>query len=461
MTIITRRSFVHNLSALTALSYLSVGSKKLPATPLLDISVIVVGAGLAGLAAAKRLIDLGAEVTVLEAKSRCGGRLYTDYSLGEPFEVGAGWIHGSSHENPIKRLADTVGVETFVTDDENFLVFDQQGYALRDAELTETNGKWEKILSVIDGELELADSRSLAEAIEEEFPDALSSPEIRWALSAYTEFDKGASIENLSAAYFDEDQIFDGSDVIVVDGFDRLLTPLIERLNIKLSTPVKKINFGGDGVRVSTHSGNFEADYVVCSVPLGVLKAKKIEFKPSLPITYQQKINRLGFGSVTKIAIKFEAAFWDPDVQYFGIVTEPKGRWNVWLNYRTFSNQNILLGISVGAYALIADKMSQEEQTADAIKVLKSVWEADVTKPLKVLGTHWSTDDETLGAYTYPKPGSVPSDFNDLAEGIPGSFYKTLFLCGEHTNFDDAGTLHGAYLSGLWAAKMIVGEEGE
>lgn len=193
----------------------------------------------------------------------------------------------------------------------------------------------------------------------------------------------------------------------------------------------------------------------MCSVPLGVLKAKKIEFKPSLPITYQQKINRLGFGSVTKIAIKFEAAFWDPDVQYFGIVTKPKGRWNIWLNYRTFSNQNILLGISVGAYALITDKMSQEEQTADAIKVLKSVWEADVTKPLKVLGTHWPTDDETLGAYTYPKPGSVPSDFNDLAEGIPGSFYKTLFLCGEHTNFDYAGTLHGAYLSGLWAAEMI------
>ena len=292
----------------------------------MDISVIVVGAGLAGLAAAKRLIDLGAEVTVLEAKSRCGGRLYTDYSLGEPFEVGAGWIHGPSQENPIKRLVDNAGVETFVTDDENFLVFDQQGYALSDAELIKTNGKWEKILSVIDGELELTDPRSLAESIEDEFPDALSSPEIKWALSAYTEFDKGASIENLSAAYFDENQIFEGSDVIVVDGFDRLLTPLIEKLNIKLSTPVKKINYGGDGVRVSTHSRNFEADYVVCSVPLGVLKAKKIECKPSLPITYQQKINRLGFGSVTKIAIKFEEAFWDPDVQYFGIITEPKGR---------------------------------------------------------------------------------------------------------------------------------------
>ena len=64
MTIITRRSFVHKLFALTALSYLSISSKKLRATPLLDISVIVVGAGLAGLAAAKRLIDLGAEVQV-------------------------------------------------------------------------------------------------------------------------------------------------------------------------------------------------------------------------------------------------------------------------------------------------------------------------------------------------------------------------------------------------------------
>ena len=459
MRSMSRRSFLRHSFALTALWSFFTHSKKLNAAPILDVSVIVVGAGVAGLVAAKSLAHQGARVTLLEAKNRYGGRVYTDNSLGAPFEVGAGWIHGPSRENPIKKLANIVGAKTFVTEDDSFVVFDQEGYALSDDEFAEIDSEWEEILSVINDELEFSDPRSLAEAIEDEFPDALSFPEVKWALSAYTEFDKGASIEDLSAAYYNKDQIFHGSDVVVVEGYDKLLNPLAENLNIQLGMPVRKITYGGDGVIVTAGAREFEADYVICSVSLGVLKAKKIEFEPSLPIAYQQKIDRLGFGSVTKIAIQFEEAFWDPDVQYFGIVTEPKGRWNIWLNYRTFSKQNILLGISVGAYALVADKMSDEEQTADAIKVLKSVWEDDVTKPVKVLTTHWSIDEEFLGAYTYPKPGSEPSDFDDLAEGISGDFYKTLFLCGEHTTFDYAGTVHGAYFSGLWAAEMIADEE--
>ena len=93
-----------------------------------------------------------------------------------------------------------------------------------------------------------------------------------------------------------------------------------------------------------------------------MLKNKKIKFSPSLPEKYQKKIDRLGFGSVTKIAFKFDSAFWNPEVQYFGIATEPKGRWNLWLNYKTFCQENILLGLSVGAYAQIADRMSDSEK---------------------------------------------------------------------------------------------------
>jgi len=82
--------------------------------------VIVIGAGVSGLAAAQSLSKQGADVTVIEAKLHIGGRLRTDYSMSVPFEYGAGWIHGPSENNPVKRLADAVGAKTIVTDNDNF-----------------------------------------------------------------------------------------------------------------------------------------------------------------------------------------------------------------------------------------------------------------------------------------------------------------------------------------------------
>jgi monoamine oxidase len=126
------------------------------------------------------------------------------------------------------------------------------------------------------------------------------------------------------------------------------------------------------------------------------------------------------------------------------------------MNYRTFSDETVLLGISVGAHALVADKMSRSAMTADALEVLRSVWGDRVGSPVQVLTTHWSQDRETLGAYTYPTPGSRPSDFDGLGEGID----DVVFLCGEHTTFDYAGTVHGAYLTGLRAARRVAEQEG-
>lgn len=421
-----------------------------------DVSVIVVGAGVSGLGAARKLKAQGANVTVLEAKSRIGGRLFTDHSLGAPFEVGAGWIHGPSPDNPAKQLADAVGAKYVVTRDENLVVFKADGEPISQDRLAEINGKWETILEMIDAETELADQRSLRQVIDEMFPGALSDPGIEWALSAYTEFSKGAALEDLSAPYHDDDEAFPTADVIVATGYDALLKPLASGLDIRLEHRVTEIAYDHDGVEVAAAGKTFEADYIVVAVPLGVLKAKRISFDPPLPRSYSSKIDRLGFGSVTKIALKFETAFWDTGIQYFGIMTEPRGRWNYWMNYRTFSDVNVILGVSVGAYARVADAMTEGAMTADAIEVLRSVWGDAVGAPIEVLTTHWSKDEDTLGAYTYPTPGARPSDFDDLGDPVEG----VVFLCGEHTTFDYAGTVQVAYLSGLRAAERIAEEEG-
>ena len=392
----------------------------------------------------------------MEAKNRIGGRLFTDHSLGAPFEVGAGWIHGPSQSNPVKQLADAVGAKYAVTDDDSLIVFTAEGEEISESRLNAIDSDWERILKLIDDEVELSDPRSLKQTIEDIFPNALSDPGIEWSLSAYTEFSKGADLDDLSAPYHDDDDAFSTPDVIVTTGYDQILKPVASGVDIRLGHRVTRISYGHDGVEVLANGNTFEADYAVIGVPLGILKARKISFDPPLPKSHQIKIDRLGFGSVTKIAIKFETAFWDTAVQYFGVMNEPRGRWNYWMNYRTFSDENVILGISVGAYAPVADKMNRSTMTADAMEVLRAIWGNRVGTPLQVLTTHWSQDAETLGAYTYPTPGSRPSDFDDLGDGID----DVVFLCGEHTTFDYAGTVHGAYMTGLWAAERVADRAG-
>jgi monoamine oxidase len=454
---INRRRFIKSVLMTSGTVALASKFGISKARALENVSVVVVGAGIAGLGAADMLRKNGASVTVLEAKDHTGGRLLTDWSMGAPFEVGAGWIHGPSSDNPTKQLADAVNAQYVVTDDENAVFFDPDGNEYDEEEVERIVDAWEGVLEHIDNTYEVNDPRSLLQAIKDYRPAYLDDPGIMWAFSAFTEFSKGGAIEKLSAPLFNWDEAFDGADVVVTSGYDEILKPLTEDLDIRLSHVVSAIEYSNDGgVSVLTDKGAFEADYCICSVPLGVLKASDILFTPELPTDYRSSIGKLGFGSVTKLALKFEEPFWDIETQYFGIATMPKGRWNYWLNYRTFSDENILLGLCVGDYALIADRMTDEEMVQDALSVLRTVWQDDVKEPAEVLATHWATDPFTLGAYAFPQPGNSKSDFDGLGDPIG----DRLILAGEHTIFDYAGTTHGAYMSGLRAAEYILDEEG-
>lgn len=416
--------------------------------------VVVVGAGVAGLAAARDLTDRGAKVTVLEARPRIGGRLFTDRSLGVPFEAGAGWIHGPGRDNPIRRLADAAAARRFVTADDSLTLFDPAGRRLPDAAIHTADRRWQRLLKRVDDSLEEDDRRSLFDAIAGIGPSALRDPAMMWALSAYTEFDIGAALEEISAPLYDEDDAFDGADAILPDGYDQILGPVATELDVRLTTPVTGITLDGpSGATVSTLNGGIVADAVICSVPLGVLKAGGIAFEPALPRTHRACISGLGFGTVTKIALEFAEPFWDVGTQYFGVMTEPRGRWNYWLNYRTFSDRNVLLGFSVGGYAPVADRMADAAMADDALAVLRQAWGGVVGRPLRMLTTHWSTDPYALGAYSYPRPGSRAGQFDALAEPVGGR----LFLCGEHTLFGYHGTVHGAWLSGVRAAGQVAG----
>lgn len=135
--------------------------------------MVVVGAGISGLAAAKSLLNQGAEVVVVEARDRIGGPIYTDFAMGPPSEVGAGWFHGGSPDNPARQLADAVGSKYALTDDDSLTVLTAAGEEISEDDLEEADEEWEEILEWIDENLESNDTRSLAQVLRARFPDAL------------------------------------------------------------------------------------------------------------------------------------------------------------------------------------------------------------------------------------------------------------------------------------------------
>ncbi len=410
---------------------------------------IVVGAGVAGLAAAQRLRSSGATVVVLEAKARIGGRLHTDRSLGAPFETGAGWIH-RPEGNPVLDLARSVRARTFVTDDDSLMVIGPDGRAVSEDALTALDHRFERLLDQVDETFDA--DLPLADAIRRIDPRALDDPLITWAASAYTEFDTGGAIESLSALNFDEDEEFEGDDLILPDGYEAILAPLAEGLEVRLNHRVARIEYDRRaGASVFAGGRKLEADTVVCTLPLGVLKSGAVEFAPPLPGRHREAIGKIPMGNVTKVGLRFPTAFWPLDVQYFGLMSAEKGRWPYVVNYRTFSDANILLPLSFGSYAARAEAMSPAALEADVMGALRKAFGGDIPDPAQIIASRWSRDPETLGAYSYTGVGVSPGDFNALAEPVAGR----LVLAGEHTIFDYHGTVHGALISGRKAAEEL------
>lgn len=414
-----------------------------------DVDVIVIGAGIAGLAAARRLVELGYETIVLEADGAAGGRIKTDWTLGAPFEVGAGWIHGPDG-NPLSALAEAADAGPFVTDDESFQVFTANGERVPDEDIEAGYKRLEKLYTAIDDELDK--DMALSRAISRMGGKLNSEAIVNWMTSAYTEFSTGGPIDKLSAYYFDEDGVYPGEDVVLTGGYDAIIKPMARGLDIRFNTRVTAVSYEkGEGAIVSTDVGDFESSFVICTVPLGVLKAGDVRFDPPLPKAHLSGIDKIGMGNVTKLALKFDKAHWPEDVQYFGLMTETRGRWNYFLNYRTFSDQNILLGLCVGDYARQAEAMGDAAMVADCMDAVRTMFGADVPEPSAHLATRWSKNPNSRGAYSYSTVGSQPKHFDGLAAPVA----DTILLAGEHTNFEYHATVHGAYQSGLNAAQII------
>ena len=417
--------------------------------------VIIIGAGIAGLAAARQLQKDGWAVLLLEARDRIGGRVWTDNSLGMPLDMGASWIHGV-RGNPVTDLAEAFGVETAVTDYDNQIVYDYDGRKLSDDELEELESWLEELVEEMeaDGE-ELDEDAAMGTIINAILakvgPDPDELRHLNYVLNSIIEHEYAADVDELSVWYGQYGEEFDGKDVIFPGGYSQLIQPLAAELDIRLNQIVSQIAYG-DGVIVTTNQGNFTSDYAIVTLPLGVLQQGTVTFSPPLPPEKQTAVSKLGMGLLNKTYFKFDAPFWDKEAVLIGHIGEQKGVWAEFLNLYKFTGEPVLLGFNAADYARSLEPLTDEQIIADGMRVLRTLYGVSIPEPQATFITRWAADPFAGGSYSFVPPGAGEADYEAMAEPVA----ERLFFAGEATHPEYPATVHGALLSGYREAKRIM-----
>lgn len=419
------------------------------------LTILIVGAGMAGLAAARQLADKGHTVTLLEARERSGGRVWTDRSLGLALDLGASWIHGAG-DSVLTTLARRYNAATVVTDYEAHQIYDYNGRSLTTAEWSEMDATFADLMAQLEelGETldhDISIQQGLDRILQGESLSELEQRQLNYLLNTIIEHEFAADVAQLSLWYGDEGDELVGDDLIFPDGYDQLTNGLADGLNIRLGHVVQQINYTDDSVTIITSGGSFTADCALITLPLGVLQQGDVKFDPPLPPRKQQAIDRLGMGLLNKLYLRFDQPFWDTDPHLLGYMSSRKGEWGEWLNLYPLLGQPVLLAFNAGEYGRFSETLSDTQLIEAAMRVLQTIYGPDIPPPTDYLATRWATDPYAYGSYSYLPTGATPDDRTALAQPVN----QTLFFAGEATSVNSPATVHGAYLSGVRAAREI------
>lgn len=458
----SRRAFLRHVVAFGSASVLPLALFKTPAAvrAQTDSTVIVIGAGVAGLAAARYLQGAGYEVLVLEARNRVGGRIWTNRTLDNiPLDLGASWIHGVQ-DNPLTELADAAGIDRIETDYDSIAVFDTDGTEFDAAAYATAEAQFEALLERLLALAEELDAdMSLGAAIERVLPEfdltAADLKRLQYSINTTIEHEFAADVAALSLFYWNESDAFAGSDVIFPGGYDWLTTLLMKDLDIRLEHIVEKIEYDSSGVAIITNKGTFEADYAIVTVPHGVLKSGSISFDPPLPPNKHTAIQNLHSGVLNKCYLQFSEAFWGDETDLLGYVSDDKGQWSECLNLYKYLGLPILLCFNAGEFGETIEAWRDEDIVASAMTMLKTIYGDDIPQPTGWLITRWKSDPFARGSYSSMGVNASRASIAALAEPLD----EVVFFAGEATSPEYPGTVHGALLSGCRAADALIASD--
>jgi monoamine oxidase len=402
------------------------------------LDVVIIGAGAAGLAAARRLKDKGAAFRLLEAKAHIGGRTVTDsVTLGAPVDLGGHWLHSPS-VNPLTPLVDRYlfhvkqGAEDFRVARNGAIL----SGAEHDACFDYVDHCFAKIAAIGEGDHDCP--------VSELFP-------FRGKWHDFFEANfvaKQGTLPAQSSALDFARYVWEGDDWPVLDGFGALIARHAQGIEVELETPARRISWGGkDGIAVETPRGTIEARAAIVAVSTGVLANEVIRFTPSLPDWKRQAIADLPLGSCNKVALGFtrnpfgdlDSVMLMPDLgpdQSVEFVLREGGR-------------NIVTTMLNGPHAK-ALAAEGARATADyALTQLAAIFGNDVKACVtdRLVFADWDHDPWVAGCYAAAKVGRYAARA-ELARPVE----SRLFFAGEATHECYMGDVHGTHLSGEAAA---------
>ena len=460
------------------------------------LSVVVIGAGAAGLAAAKHLQNLGHTVVVVESRDCPGGRVRTEEfattststtrtamngaaetdgqgATTAKIDLGASILSGSNG-NPLCVLAKQLKLKSHVVRSVCPL-FRPDGLPVDDGLDKAVEKKFNEILEAIAVYRaalppSVANGKSLGDELEkrinkelEKTPSEKRGPTkdlFNWHI-ANLEFANAAKIRDLSLLQWDQDDEFDftGNHVVVSGGNGQFIDSLAKNLTVWYDHAVTGVTDAGAlGTRgVVVHCGkkvDIMADCCVVTVPLGVLKKEIIDFVPALPYRKLQAIENINFGTLNKVALVFPTKFWDEDSDALGFVqhlTADRGRY--FLIYSYSRDHNSLLALCAGDAAIEVEKLDEADVIEDLVRHLRSAYEkhgVKVPDPVSGRVTAWHQDEHAYGSYSSCSTTTTRQDYVELAKPA-----GNVYFAGEATTCQYPATLHGAFLSGMREAGRI------
>lgn len=417
-------------------------------------TVLVLGAGTAGLACARDLVAAGCTVTVLEARTRIGGRVWSDDRLGFPLDLGASWIMGTA-ANPLTPIARAAGIDLVSTHWDRLAAY-RGGRRVTRRDLDEISSEFEDLIDAIRRH---ARSRStdltLQAAIAEELRGEVLSPVDQQRLNYATSMlglDAAADMDELGVMGQELDRRPRGEDALIRGGYRRVLDSLATGLDVRLGHEVTQIEQLPTSVRVTTAGAVCSAEHCVVSLPLGVLQSGRVRFVPGLPADKGAVLRRLAMGTLNKATLLMPRSIFPSGCDFLGRMGGEPTRFPMFVNLESVTGKPALLGFCAGKTARSLESGSDAQIVDAALRSLREMLGASVPTPTAAVVTRWHADPYALGSYSYIPPGAKESDREILASPVG----TRLFFCGEATQRNQAGTVHGAYLSGRRAAAQVL-----
>jgi monoamine oxidase len=435
----TRRDFLSASAGFAAAP--AFGARAWGAPLPREADIVVIGAGAAGIAAARRIQAANRKVIVVEAAAQIGGRCLTDtVTFDVPFDRGARWMHNPD-TNPMIRLARGAGLDVTSA---------PLGQKIRIGRRNARAGETEEFLAAL-----VRANRAIDEASRGKADVACASVLPRdlgdWAGTA--EFVLGANatgkdLKDVSA--IDKARAQERTAAIACrQGLGTLIAKLAEQLPLALSTPASRVSWSNRDVTVETPSGKIVARAAIVTVSSNVLSAGNIKFTPDIPKRQLDAAAKLSLGSFDRIALLLSG---NPlGLARDDIIVEQSSSTRTALLFANMGSSSLCSIDVAGSFGRDLSAQGEPAMVAFAVEWLTKLFGSEVAAAVrKSSATRWNAAPHVLGAMSSAVPGGQPSR-KILTEPI-----GCMFLAGEATHETLWGTVDGAWESGERAAEAAL-----